>query len=78
MARREIGLAIGEPPIARGYRLPYTLNSPALRAERQFNKGSITGVYTVLVEGDDTNEPIADTVRGYPGRAYCTEPPACQ
>ena len=64
MAQREIGLASGEPPVTRGYPPSVYSEMPKI-LERAGNsdKGSITGLYTVLVDGDDFNEPITDTAR---------------
>jgi len=64
MAQREIGLSAGEPPATRGYP-PSTFSLLARLLERAGTdeRGSVSGVYTVLVDGDDHNEPIADTVR---------------
>ncbi len=65
MAQREVGLAVGEPPATRGYTPSVFAKLPRL-LERTGNsdKGTITGLYTVLVDADDMNEPVADAVRG--------------
>ncbi|MDY0131546.1 MAG: FliI/YscN family ATPase [Desulforegulaceae bacterium] len=65
MSSRDVGLAAGEPPTTRGYTPSFFVKIPVLleRAGAIKGSGSITGIYTVLVEGDDMNDPVGDTVR---------------
>lgn len=65
MSSRDVGLSAGEPPTNRGYTSSFFVRIPILleRAGNIEGKGSITGIYTVLVEGDDLNDPVGDTVR---------------
>ena len=64
MAQREIGLATGEPPVSRGYTPSvYGIMPRLLERAGNSEKGSITGLYTVLVDGDDLTEPVTDTAR---------------
>ena len=77
MAQREIGLAAGEPPTAKGYTPSvFTMLARLIERAGSFASGSITGFYTVLMEGDDINDPLVDATRALLDGHVLLRPPA--